>query len=443
MNWTDYFEKAPHLWPDIAGRWPGFIQAAKEKAAAETARKGFPHARLEAWRKTPLNQWRTAAVEPAGVSRRVSDGRLFPAATIHIPLTNGIPVATWHEENSISFGRLSEAVQQMPEVVKQYFGGLQRLSDDAMTDFNTAYFKDGLFVYVPEGTGKVRLEWTNLIDAATAHLWNGRMLVIVEPDNEVEMAGTDIAEGEAISIGTRVAEIFVQRASTFRFYGWQQLNDVSALVGHYFMQAADEARIDGFNFPLNGGLLREEVWADITGSGARVNLHGFYAPAGDQQTDERIFVAHGAEGSFSHQQFKGLIDGRAKALFNGRILVRPGAQQTNAYQKNDNILLSDEARAHSLPFLEIYADDVSCSHGSTTGSLNGEALFYMQQRGLAPELAQRLMLYGYADEVIGEIPDEELQALTRRLVRAKIDGRLSSETDIFALVREEILSPVE
>ncbi len=443
MKWTDYFSKAPALWPDIACRWPEFVQKVKAKAADETARKGFPHVRLEAWRKTSLKSWQNARVEPAGISNGLNHGNPFSEDAVHIRMVNGIPLTPWQTENGVQFGRLSEAVQHLPGLVETHFGRLQKWSGDVITDFNTAYFSDGLFVYVPAGTGRVRLEWANTIDARKPYMWNGRILVIVEPDNRVEMTGLDFSEGKALSAGTRVVEIFVKENAVFRSYGWQQINDASALITHQFISASENARVDVFNFPLNGGLLREEIWADITGSKARVNLHGFYAPTGRQQTDERIFVAHGAVGSYSHQQYKGLIDGHAKALFNGRILVRPGAQQTNAYQKNDNMLLSDDARAHSQPFLEIYADDVSCSHGSTTGSLDAEALFYMQQRGISHEAARRLLLYGFADEVIGQIPDEDLQIFTRRLVRAKIDGALRPGMDILALNKEQNLSLTE
>jgi Fe-S cluster assembly protein SufD len=180
---------------------------------------------------------------------------------------------------------------------------------------------------------------------------------------------------------------------------------------------------------LNGKLLRNEQFADIVGSQAKVDLLGLYLVDKQQQTDNVIFVSHSAPGSYSNQKFKGILDDTARVFFNGQILVKQQAQQTNAFQKNDNILLTDKARISSQPFLEIYADDVSCSHGSTTGQIDEEALFYIRQRGISKRDAQLLQLYAFVGEIIDVIKIPELIEPTKDLIKKRLNGELETCED--------------
>lgn len=413
-------------------RWPAWMQAVKREAVRRVLETGMPGRRNEDWRKTPIRRffqkdfrtdWPETEDYQADFSAWESD--------LKAGLLNGLPAYTGHTRDGAPrpvVMPLSRAVEAYPDLLEKHFNVLASRLGGVMTALNTALFRDGLLVYVPEGAGTWRMELTTDLTQADS-LTSTRLLVYVAPGNDFRLWWRDrrMASG-AVAVDT--AEYVVAPGSRLQVITNHSAAGDAARLVHHFFRLEGDAQVRTWSFPPEGALVRNEQYAVLTGREARFEAGGLYVPGGERQADHKVFVSHEAPHTYSSQLFKGIIYDRAKAWFKGYILVRPGAGETDAYQKNDHILLSDQARAYSRPFLEIYEDNVSCSHGSTTGRLDDEMLFYMQQRGLARDEARRLLLKAFGGEVLLDMDepfirqwqearlDEALQALPAEPIAA-------------------------
>ena len=421
-------ENKEQLWR----KFPDFVVAEKQDAFQKFHQKGLPTFKDEKWRKTNLKEFVNRYYHP-GFNKifdktGLIDTCLVPdLETYNVNIINGFFAGNKPLEildNGIITGSLNEAFKQHPGLTADYFNRLVKQSGNSLNHLNTTMFADGLFVYIPKNIKNFRLQLTHKLDAKVDALINVRNLIIVEENAQIDIIQCDDSNMHRSHFTTFVSEVFVKEKASLNWYKYQNINNISALFSNSFYQIEKEGQLYTNFFELNGKFLRNEQFADITGSDVKVNLYGLYLSDKIQQTDNVIFVSHSSEGSYSNQKFKGILDDSAKGFFNGQILVKKDAQQTNAYQKNDNILLTDKARISSQPFLEIYADDVSCSHGSTTGQIDEEALFYIRQRGISKRDAQLLQLYAFAGEIIDAIRLKELIDPTKDLVKKRLNGEL-------------------
>ena len=417
---------------------PDFVQEVRKTAQERFIVKGFPTVKDEKWRKTSLKFFENRYFHPSMGSiidknRLETDVCLVPELdTKNISIINGkfFAGSEWEEmDNGVMIGSLQMAWQKQPELVQKHFHRLAAKEDLSFVDLNTAMFTGGLFLYVPEGVKDFRLQITHKLDAKIDALLNVRNLIIVEEGSSVDIIQCDDSNVHRSHLATFVSEVVLGEKASLNWYKYQNINNISALISDAFFEVASDAKVYTNYFELNGKLLRNEQYAYITGDNATVDFNGLYLTDKTQQADNLIYVAHDAEDSYSNQKFKGIVDDSGRAFFNGHILVKPGAQQTQAYQKNDNILLTDKARISSQPFLEIYADDVSCSHGSTTGQIDEEALFYIRQRGIDKRDAQLLQLYAFAGEIIDRIHIPELLEPIKDLVKKRLNGELDACED--------------
>ena len=412
--------------------FPDFVVAEKQDAFQKFQQKGLPTLKDEKWRKTNLKEFVNRYYHP-GFNKVIDQNNLIDTClvpdleTYNVNLINGFFVGNNDLEvldNGIIIGSLQTAFKQHAELIKNYFNRLIKKSDNPLNMLNTALFADGLFVYVPNNVKNFKLQLTHKLDTKVDALVNVRNLIIVEENAQIDIIHCDDSNMHRSHFATFVSEVFVKEKAELNWYKYQNINNISALISNSFYQVEKEGQLYTNFFELNGKLLRNEQFADITGTDVKVDLYGLYLSDKKQQMDNVIFISHSSEGSYSNQKFKGILDDSAKGFFNGQILVNKDAQQTNAYQKNDNILLTDKARISSQPFLEIYADDVSCSHGSTTGQIDEEALFYIRQRGISKRDAQLLQLYAFAGEIIDTIQLKELIEPTKDLVKKRLNGEL-------------------
>ncbi len=412
--------------------FPDFVVAEKQLAFQKFQQKGLPTIKDEKWRKTNLKEFVNRYYHPAFneivAQDNLIDTCLVPdLETYNVNLVNGLFAGEKALEvlnSGIIIGSFKAAVKTYPELVKPYFNRLVQKSGNPLNALNTALFADGLFVFVPKGIKNFKLQITHKLDAKVDALINVRNLIILEEQAEMDIIQCDDSNTHRSHFATFVSEVFLKEKAQLNWYKYQNINNVSALFSNSFYQIDEAGELYTNSFEMNGKLLRNEQFADITGQDVKVDLYGLYLADKKQQADNVIFISHSSEGSYSNQKFKGILDDSAKGFFNGQILVKKDAQQTNAYQKNDNILLTDKARISSQPFLEIYADDVSCSHGSTTGQIDEEALFYIRQRGINKRDAQLLQLYAFAGEIIDAIAIPELIEPTKDLVKKRLNGEL-------------------
>jgi len=338
----------------------------------------------------------------------------MPNADAEVSLINGYFVAEKSINelpNGIIIGSLQTAMNAYPVLLEKYFNKLIAKDSNQINDLNT-------------NIKGFKLQITNRFDAKIDALINMRNLIIVEENAQLDIVQCDDSNQHRSHFVMANSEVFVNENSEMNWYKYQNVNSTTAVISNHYYEVAKQAKLYTNFMELNGQLLRNEQFADIVGSNAQVDLYGLYLVDKQQQTDNIIYISHSAEGSYSNQKFKGILDDSARGFFNGQILVKKVAQQTNAFQKNDNILLTDKARISSQPFLEIYADDVSCSHGSTTGQIDEEALFYIRQRGISKRDAQLLQLYAFVGEIIDAIKLPELIEPTKDLVKKRLNGEL-------------------
>jgi len=323
-------------------------------------------------------------------------------------------------------GSLSRALRDAPELVEAHLGRYAQVEGNPFAALNTAFASDGIFIYVPDNTTVTKpIQMVNVVDHPNNLFMQTRNLVIVGRNSRLELVHCDDSHNHTAGFTNALTEVFMGENAAVDYYKMQNVNDHSTVLHSAWFHLERDARLNSHAISLNGGLIRNESSVRLNGPGADANVYGLYLMDKKQQTDNLVFIDHAAPHCTSNEMFKGILDDYARAVFNGHILVRPGAQKTAAFQSNRNILLTDKARVNTQPFLEIYADDVKCSHGATVGQLDSEAMFYLRTRGIGEENARMLLMYAFAAEVVGKIGIENLRDRIDDLVKKRLRGELS------------------
>ena len=242
----------------------------------------------------------------------------------------------------------------------------------------------------------------------------GQKLQVVEYDDKEHFAGN------------KDYEIVVCENASFEMYRIQNLDDDAALTQNFNIKQLRDSRVHIVIVSFNGGDLRNNITINIDGEGCETNVYGLYLTDKKQHVENCLKVNHNVPHCTSMTKFKGIVDDEASAVFNGHVFVAKDAQKTDAQQNNSNIILTSTAKINSQPFLEIYADDVKCSHGTSTGQLDQEAMFYMQQRGISKKDARMLLMYAFAAEISNHIAIEDLRIHIDDMIKRRLRGELSS-----------------
>jgi len=226
--------------------------------------------------------------------------------------------------------------------------------------------------------------------------------------------------GDEASFTNSVTEVVVARDARVEYYKVQNDTNQSYHIGTTQVRQSDNSLFYSATVTLNGGFVRNNLNIVLDGEHCEAHMYGLYIPNGKQHIDNHTLVDHAKPNSYSNELYKGILEERATGAFNGKIYVRPDAQKTNAYQSCKNVVLSPDATMNTKPQLEIYADDVKCSHGTTTGKLNDEALFYMRSRGIPKEQAQTLLMYAFAEDVMNKIKIAPIREYLEGVVAEKL-----------------------
>lgn len=250
-------------------------------------------------------------------------------------------------------------------------------------------------------------------------------VIEVEPGAKVQIIHCDDTVGSLRSLSDNRTEIHVGENAQVEYYKMQNLNDQSGLVNQTFVTMQADSRLRMNCISLNGGHICNHIEVRMKGEGCELDVDGLYLMDREQRCDNYVFVEHACGHCRSSELYKGIIDDSARATFNGHVLVMDGAVKTEAYQSNKNILLTDKARVETKPFLEIYNDDVKCSHGSTIGQLDEQALFYLRTRGISERTAKTMLSYAFCDEVISHIGIESLRTALEDMVKKRLHGELT------------------
>ena len=316
----------------------------------------------------------------------------------------------------------AEAAKAQPELVEQYFNKYSDYQDNAFTALNTAFAQNGVFVHVPDNKVVVQPVILRFIsDARTLNVASQpRNLIVVGKRSEVQIAEAYRSFGDNASFTNAVTEFIVGEESNVHYYKIQNESDKSYHIGTTSVLQAGKSVFTANTVTANGGFVRNNLNIKIDGEYAEANMFGLYIPNGKQHIDNHTAVDHAKPNSNSNELYKGILKGKSTGVFNGKIFVRQDAQKTNAFQSCKNVLLSEDASMNTKPQLEIWADDVKCSHGTTTGQLNDDALFYMQARGISKDSARALLTLAFAQDVIDKFEIVAIKEYLQALIEEKI-----------------------
>ncbi len=328
--------------------------------------------------------------------------------------------------SGVWIGSLNEAALRFPEQIEKHYGKYALSETDGLIHLNTAMASDGVFVYVPEGVILSKpVQIVNLVQSDEDMFNQHRNLIIVEKNAQFSIIICDHTLSPKKFLTNAVTEVFVGENAHFDLIRVQNEHNAACKISHTFIHQEAKSVVSSNNMTLHGGLIRNSTYHYLGGEGAESHSYGLFLADKWQHVDNFVNVDHAFPHCTSNQLFKGVLDDMSTGAFNGRILVRPDAQGTLAYQKNNNILLTDDAKMDTKPQLEIYADDVKCSHGATVGQLDDDALFYLQSRGINKREARLMLMFGFAHEVIQNITIEPLRERMDNLVMQRLKGELS------------------
>ncbi|MDD4235119.1 MAG: Fe-S cluster assembly protein SufD [Bacteroidales bacterium] len=319
---------------------------------------------------------------------------------------------------------LREAFVKYPEIVKKHYSKYLPQNKDGYIDLNTAIARDGVFIYVPKGVKIDKtIQLVNLIHGFANRAVMQRNLVVLEEDASLRMIICDHTLNRTQNFINSLTESYIGKNAHLEYYSIQNEPDTAALLNTLCFYQEANSHLTNLAFSLHGGSLRNNVYSTLAGERAHSNLYGLFLSDKKQRVDNYTYIDHKAPTCTSNELYKGILDDNARGAFSGKIMVRPDAQKTEAYQTNNNLCLTDTAKMRTKPQLEIYADDVKCSHGATVGQLDQEALFYLQSRGISKKEAKLMLMFAFANDIVRNIPVIPL----KEQISGLVDNRLRGE----------------
>lgn len=390
---------------------------------------GFPDKKNEEYKYTPI-----ASYIDDSFGLEIEDKieiplkrfkKLLPLKNAHvIVLINGI-FSEEHSQliptdSSIFISNLAAIYASQKEIIEKHFAQYADISKDAFSALNTALAKDGAYIRIAAGTVvNEPVHIINLIANKKNLLVNSRNLILVEKSAKVDIVETfvslDSAAGEKL-FTNHLSEVILEENAQATYCRIQAEEDNVTQVNTTQVQQHKGSNFATHTFSLSGALVRNNLSIVLADEQCETHLYGLYLPRKNELMDNHTLVDHRMPNCYSNELYKGIMSNDSTAVFNGKIYVRPDAQKTNAYQSNKNMLVDDGASVNTKPQLEIYADDVKCSHGSSTGRLDEEAMFYLRSRGIGESAAKKLLLKAFAEEVVNTISYEPLKAYVDGLI---------------------------
>src|SRR6185312_6227121 len=310
------------------------------------------------------------------------------------------------------------------ELVKEHLGKSALFINDAIHALNTSFIYGGVFIYAVKGQiieNPVYLY--HISDATENHILSQpRSLVFVDRSSKLQLVERYKTIGSMDSFTNEVVEVVIKDNAIFEYYKIQHDGANGSHVGTTYIRQIGKSYAHTVVVSLDGGMIRNNTNIIMEAAGNEAHMYGLYLLKGNSHVDNHTLVDNRMPSCFSNELYKGVMDERSTGVFSGKIFVRPDAQKTNAYQTNNNILLSDNASVNTKPQLEIFADDVKCSHGCTVGRLDEEALFYLRARGISKEHAQAMLLKAFAESIIEQIKIESLKEYAEQLIEERLKG---------------------
>lgn len=434
QQYIELFSQAAEL---ISRHTAEALNVPRAKAFADFERLGFPTRKLEEYKYTDLSKF----FEPDyGLNLKrleipVNPYQVFKcdvpnmSTSLYFVVNDAFytkerPAAQLPE--GVIFGSLKEIAEEHPELVSKYYGKLADTSKDGITAFNTAFAQDGVMLYVPKNVVVERpIQLVNILRGDVDFLVNRRVLIVLEEGAQARILMCDHAIDKVKFLATQVVEVFVGENAVFDLYELEETHTETVRISNLYVKQEANSNVLLNGMTLHNGVTRNSTEVQLAGEGAQTNLCGMAITDKNQHVDNHTSIDHAVPHCESKELFKYVLDDHSTGAFSGLVLVRPDAQHTRSEQTNRNLCLTRDARMYTQPQLEIYADDVKCSHGATVGQLDENALFYMRQRGVALREARLLLMFAFVNEVIDTIRLDALKERLHLLVEKRLRGELS------------------
>ena len=405
-------------------------------AAIKTFEKqGFPNKKMEAWKYTSLKSLEKIDFSlfpknsPSLEYSAVKEYFLHEVDTYKIVFVDGVYSSylseTTHQGIDVCLMSAALTKDMYKPVIEAYFNKIAPLEEN-LTALNTAFSKEGAFIHIPKNTQAMKpIEIIHLATgAASALMLQPRNLIVVDQNAEVQIVERHQSLTENEVFTNAVTEIFADKSAIVDFYKIQNDAHTASLVDNTYIDQKDHSDVKVHTFSFGGKLIRNNLNFYQNGERIDSTMKGVTIIGDKQHIDHHTLVHHRQPNCESHQDYKGIYDGSSTGVFNGKIIVDRLAQKTNAFQQNNNLLISDKATINTKPQLEIFADDVKCSHGCTIGQLDQDALFYLQSRGIGKKEAQALLMYAFANNVLASVRIPELKRRINALIALKLGVQL-------------------
>lgn len=427
-----YLEDFTKFVTETAAYTPRWLRDLQETAFARFCAVGFPTTRDEDWRFTNLAPLaRTPFRLPRGepVSFEASELKAWcmegiAARLVFVNAQFAPQFSTWSAmPEGVTVSSLHREIVNRPDTVAEHLGHYLNIERDPFCALNTAFAEDGAYVYVRRGVvieQPIQLLFVSTVAESPA-MTHPRNLIVVDEEGQASVIEEYVSIGNAVpAFSNAVTELVAGRNSTVDHMLIEREHGETFSLSTLRIEQAQDANVASHSLLLGGGLVRNNVHPVLRGDGGECLINGLFIGSGRQHLDNYMLVEHASPHCASRQFYNGILDDRAHGVFHGRIVVHKNAQRTDAKQTNRNLLLNDDAQIDTKPQLEIYADDVKCTHGATIGQIEEDALFYLRSRGIEEVEARQLLLQGFASECLNRIKPGSGRAYAESAVNQRL-----------------------
>lgn len=432
MNTTAYFkERFDQLQSENGSNGLG---ALRQIAFNTFSKMGIPTVKHEEWKYTrigslfnkeyqfPVNQI-TTLLSPEDLDAVRLPGHEQASELFFINGLFSFPLSVVRSEALVVMPLEEAAKNEYKDIVSKNFGHSSNYLKDGINALNTAFVQGAVFIHVKKGQALEHPVYIyNITDTRSGNILSQpRSLVHISENAKVQLVETYTTIGLEESFTNQVMEIIVEKDATLEYYKIQNDTSHTNQVSTTHIRQVGKSYTHTVTISLNGGIVRNNLNVVLDAEHCEAHLYGLYLQKGQSHIDNHTVVDNVKPNCFSNELYKGIIDDSATGVFNGKIFVQPQAQKTNAYQSNKTVLLSDAASVNAKPQLEIFADDVKCSHGCTVGRMNEEGLFYLQSRGISEKIARSLLLHAFAVDILEHIKPEPVRKYVDRLISERLE----------------------
>jgi Fe-S cluster assembly protein SufD len=414
---------------------PKWLQDLRWRGFERFIEAGFPTTKDEDWRFTNVNpiaqtpfQLARDARQSGAVYGDTVDACRIPGAACQLVFVNGRFASDLSELGSlpegVRVGSLAQIIAQDGSSLETHLGRYLNIERDAFAALNTAFVEDGAYVYLPRRTVIEAPIYFLFISIPTEHpeMTNPRNLIVAEDATEASIVEDYVSLGSGVSFSNAVTELVAGENAVISHYLIEREDRQAFNVSTLRTQQGRSSNVSSHSVLLGGGLVRNNVHPVLGGEGGECLINGLFIGNGSQHMDNYMLVEHASPHCSSRQFYNGILDGHSHGVFHGRIIVHKDAQKTDAKQTNRNLLLCDDAQIDTKPQLEIYADDVKCTHGATIGQVDENALFYLRSRGIDEASARALLLLAFANECLDRMKCKPVRDYLRDLVQGWLPG---------------------